>query len=186
MVETSPLNSAATAANLFAGQRPAPPQPEQLILEWQAPSRPFRKRNRQYYVTSGMIVFLLVLILLALNQFLPIAVVFGISFFAYVLSAVPPEMVNNQITTYGIHTDQNFYYWEEMGRFWFETAAKHRLLRIEVNRFPNQLTLLLGELTEEDLSEILSQVLLQEQPPKTPIEKAAKWLQDVIPLDVET
>jgi hypothetical protein len=28
--------------------------------------------------------------------------------------------------------------------------------------------------------------LLFQEPPKTPIEKAAKWLQDLIPLDIES
>ena len=39
------------------------PQPETLILEWQAPVRPFKKRNRQYYTTIAILVFLVSLIL---------------------------------------------------------------------------------------------------------------------------
>ena len=162
------------------------PQPEQLVLEWKAASRPYRKRNRQYYTTVGAIIFLLILILLAMNQFLPIAVVLVTAFFAYVLSAVPPEVVVNQITTYGIRTDQNFYAWDEMGRFWFETVAKQRILKIEINRFPNQFTLLTGDINKKDMIELLSEALVMQQPEKTSFEKAAAWLQHAIPLDIES
>jgi hypothetical protein len=166
-----------------------PPQPEQLLLEWHAPSRPFKKRNRKYYTTIAIIVFLISLILFFAGQFLPIAVVIAVGFLSYVLSAVPPETIINQITTYGIRTDQNIYYWEEMGRFWYSEKHGQPLLHVEVARFPNQLTFLLGENqeeTQEDITFILSQVLLQEQPQPTSFDKAAAWLQEKIPLDTDS
>jgi len=162
------------------------PQPETLLLEWQAPVRPYKKRNRQYYVTIVIIVFLISLILFFAGQFLPIAVVIAVAFLGYVLSAVPPGMVTNRITTYGIRTDEALYYWEEMGRFWFSEHFGQKMVHIEVARFPNHLTLLLGDLTEENMTEILSEVLLHEKPLPTAFEKAANWLQEKIPLDPES
>ena len=162
------------------------PQPEQLILEWQAPSRPFKKRNRQYYLTIAMIVVLISLILFFAGQFLPIAVVIAVAFLAYVLSAVPPEMITNQITTYGIRSEQAIFYWDELGRFWYSDKFGQRLLHLELARFPNQVTLLLGQQNEADITEILSEILLQEKPLPTSFDKAANWLQDKIPLDFDS
>ncbi len=178
----SPQTPPAQTANLPEDNRP---QPEQLVLEWKSAARPFKKRNRQYYVTVAMIVFLIALILFFAGQFLPIAVVIAGGFLAYVFSAVPPEIVTHQITTYGIRSDQTLYYWDELGRFWYSTKYGQRLLHIEVARFPNQLTFLLGDVSEEDLTDILSRVLLQEKPLPTSFEKAATWLQEKIPLDTE-
>jgi hypothetical protein len=162
------------------------PQPEMIILEWEAPNRPFKKRNRQYYTTIAIIVFLISMILFFAGQFLPIAVVIAVAFLAYVLSAVPPETIVNRITTYGIRTDNALYYWDVLGRFWFSNKYGQRLLHVEVAHFPSQLTLLLGDQSEEEVTSVLSEVLLLEKPPLTTFDKAAKWLEEKIPLDTDS
>jgi hypothetical protein len=161
------------------------PQPETLVLEWQAPSRPFKKRNKQFYVTVALIVFLVSAILLVASQFLLVATVIATAFFAYVLYSVPPEQILNQVTTYGIRTDNVLYYWEELGRFWFSTKFGQRIVEIETARFPNRLTLVLGTMEEAEVADILSTVLLQERPALTAFDRAAEWLQRNIPLDTE-
>jgi len=161
------------------------PQPEEVVLEWLAPSRPFKKRNRQYYTTIGVIVFLISMILFFAGQFLPIAVVIAVAFMAYVLSAVPPEVITNRITTYGIRTDDSLYYWDELGRFWFDEKFHQRLIHIEASRFPNQITLVITGQDEAEVQDVLSAILLNERPPLTSFDKAAQWLQEKIPLDTE-
>jgi len=197
MIESTPIQppeqqSHSTAPGYSEPYQPFPqipedmrPQPESLLLEWQAPSRPYKKRNRQYYTTIAIIVLLISLILFFAGQFLPIAVVIAVAFLAYVLSAVPPEIVVHQITTYGIRSGENLYRWEELGRFWYTDRFKQRILNIEVSRFPNNLTFLLGEKSEAEFTELLSQILLQEKPQPTAFDKAAAWLEEKIPLDTE-
>jgi hypothetical protein len=160
------------------------PIPEEIVFEWQAPSRPFKKRDRQYYTTIAAIVFLVSLILFFAGQLLPIAVVVSVGFLAYVLSSVPPEMIIYQVTTYGIRLENAFYSWDEMGRFWFEEKYGQPLMHIEIDRFPNRLTLMLGETTVEEAREIISEVLLEQKPQPTFFDKAATWLQEKIPLEV--
>ncbi|HEX7018000.1 MAG TPA: hypothetical protein VF209_03780 [Patescibacteria group bacterium] len=173
--------SAFQESELFPGQ--FVPVPEETILEWKAPSRPFKKRNRQFYTTVAIITGLISLILFFAGQFLPIAVVIAVAFLAYVLSSVPPDDVTNKITTWGIHTEDKTYYWEEMGRFWFDDKYGQRLLQVEIGRFPGRLTLVVAGQSEDDLKQLLSEVLLNEKPKDTFYDKAAKWLQEKIPLD---
>ncbi len=162
-----------------------PPQPETLLFEWEAPSRPYKKKNRQYFVTISMIVVLISLILFFAGQFLPIAVVIAVAFLQYVLSAVPPDVIVNRITTYGIHSDNTMFYWEELGRFWYTNKYSQRLLHLEVARFPHQMTLLIDPQKEQEVTDLLSQVLLQERPLPTAFDKAAAWLEEKIPLDTD-
>lgn len=164
---------------------PDQPLPETVLLEWQAPNRPFKKRNRQYYTTIGVIVFLICMILFFAGQFLPIAVVIAVAFLAYVLSAVPPEMVTNRITTYGVRADDNLYHWDEFGRFWFTEKYHQKLLHFEVTRFPGELTLVVTDQDEAELKDILGTVLINEKPPLGSFDKAAQWLQEKVPLDTE-
>ncbi|MBT3249870.1 MAG: hypothetical protein HN846_02490 [Candidatus Pacebacteria bacterium] len=162
------------------------PIPKQSVIAWKASSRPFKKRDRQYYTTVAAIVFLVSLILFFAGQFLPIAVVISVGFLAYVLSSVPPHDIKIDINTYGIEMEDLLYYWEEMGRFWFDSKYGQDLLTIEVARFPGRIILMFEEGKKEELRKILSEVLLEEKPADTFYDKAGKWLQEKIPLELNS
>lgn len=161
------------------------PQPDEVIFEWQSDSRPFRKRQTKFFTTILTIVLLLSFILFFAGQLLPIAVVVAVAFLYYIMNTIPPESVMHRISTYGIKSNGELYYWQELGRFWFETKQDTRILYVEVARFPNRLTLLLGNSSENDLRKILSEILLEERPPLTTVEKAADWLSKKFPIDVD-
>lgn len=179
-----PLQPPQPQRNLnFAGG--AKPQTEQTLLTWSAASRPFKRRNKQFYTTIGIIVFLVSIILFFAGQFLPIAVVISVAFLAYVLSSVPPHEATYRITTFGVRIEDQLYYWEELGRFWFDERYQQKMVHIEVARFPGRLTLMLGQLTETDVEELLKEVLIKQKPADTFFDTSAKWLQEKIPLDNE-
>lgn len=162
------------------------PVPEEVIIKWNAPSRPFKKRNKQYHTTIITIALLLSLILFFAGQVITVAVVFAVAFLAYVTSTIPPHTVENKITTYGIRTDDLLFYWQELGRFWFDESLGDRILYVESGKFPYRLTLLIGKIQEQELSEILSEVLLKQKPELTPTEKFAEWLKKKVPLDLDS
>ena len=163
------------------------PLQEEVFFEWQSPSRPFKYRNRQYYTTVGMIVGLVALILLFAGQMLPVAVLLAVTFLLYIVNSVPPGMVTTKLTTYGVRIEDQLYYWEELGRFWFTVQHGADILHIEVGRFPFQLTILMGEgMSAEGMTEVLSEVLINEKPAPTTYEKMAQWLHSKIPIDLES
>ncbi len=162
------------------------PIPEELVFSWQAPSRPFKKHNRQYFTTITTIVLLLCFILFFAGQFLPIAVVVAVAFLSYIMATIPPQTITNSVTTFGVRNEEDLYYWDELGRFWFDKKHEEEILYIEVSRFPFRLALLLGNESKEELTEILSEILLNQRPPLTETEKLAKWLQKKVPLDIDS
>lgn len=161
------------------------PQPikEEIILEWQAPSRVYYPRNRQVYTTVAAMVFLVCLILFFLSQFLLIAVAIALAFLFYVLNTVPPTTIKLKLTNYGIWVEDTLYYWEEMGRFWFTSKGEQTVLHVEVARFPFRLTILTQDIPEQDLTDLLSQVLINQQPKPSFFDQAADWLERTIPLE---
>lgn len=161
------------------------PLPEETLFEWQAASRPFKKHTRQYYTTMMTIVLLVCLILFFASQLLPMAVVLAVTFLAYVMTSVPPHTITNKLTTYGIKIDDQTFYWEEMGRFWFEDKYQDRLLKVEVARFPHRLVMVVNRDDEKTLREIISEVLFEEKPKPTYYENLAAWFQEKIPLDFD-
>lgn len=164
---------------------PYQPEPEKILMAWEAPSRPYKKRNREYYTTIAIIVFLISLILFFAGQFLPIAVVIAVAFVSYVLAAIPPDDVQNALTTYGIQTGTHFYYWEETTRFWFTTKFNHDVLNIEIVKFPGTITLLVDKKDKDSMEKLLMKYLPQETPLPNFLDSAAEWLQEKIPLDID-
>jgi hypothetical protein len=159
------------------------PMPETTLFEWRAASRPFKRRNRQFFVTVTVIALLISLILFFSGQFLPIAVVISVVFLFYVLQVIPPHDIDHKISTYGITVDGTLYYWEEMGRFWFDTKYGQLLFNVEILRFPGRLTVVLPEQHRAIVSEIMTEVLLQQKPELTSFERAAHWFQEKLPLE---
>lgn len=161
------------------------PLPEEILIEWIAPTRPFKKPNRSFFTNITMIGGLIALILFFANQVVFMAVVFAVVFMVYVLYSVPPGNVRHSLTTYGVRTENSLYYWEELGRFWITKSKGAHILNIEVARFPNRISLLLGDISPEDMTLVLSEVLLNEVPKPTTVEKMADWLKKKVPLDFE-
>jgi len=158
--------------------------PEEILLRWTAASRPYKKRDREFYTTIAIIVFLLSTIAFFIGQSMLIAVIVSFAFVAYVLAAVPPEKVEHTITTYGIRTENKLYVWGELGRFWFSETLGQKVLHVEYfNRFLSRISLVLGEVKEEQIKQVLLQYVPHETPLPSFVEKAADWLQKKIPLE---
>ena len=161
------------------------PLPEEDVLKWTAPSRPFKKHNKKYFSTVTVIALLVSMIFVFSGQLMATTVVISVVFLVYVLSVIPPQDVIYKITTYGIRIENNLYYWEELGRFWFDKKYDQNLVNIEALRFPGRIALMLGKIDKEVVKSILSEVLLNKKPEPTLYEKTSAWIQEKIPLDLE-
>ncbi|MCX6816596.1 MAG: hypothetical protein NTZ93_01920 [Candidatus Beckwithbacteria bacterium] len=156
------------------------------LLKWEAPVRPFKKRDRDYYTTIAAIVFLLAVILLFLKEWLLIAVMVALMFVAYVLATVQPEKTSHEITTRGVVTSGKAYLWKDLKRFWFSKKWSETILNIDTNlKFPSRLMMLLGEVEEGKIKELLQKQIQYEVPETTFMDRSAKWLSDKIPLERE-
>ena len=123
-------------------------------------------------MTIFVIALLVALIFIFAGQgWLPAALTFSIVFLVYILSTIPPQEVENKITTYGIRIEDNLYYWEELGRFWFEEKNGGKVLYIETIRFPGRIALLILDNSKAVLKKLLSEVLLNQKPKPTPTKK---------------
>lgn len=161
------------------------PDPEQVVYSWEAPSRPFKEKSKQFYTTVITIATLVSLILFFSGQILPIAVIVAVVFLFYVMSTIPPTTVMTQLTNYGIRYEEQLYFWGELGNFWLDEAYDQRMIHIEITRFPNRLTLMIGDGNERLIVEMLSEVLPFNKPAPTTYEKVAEWLAKKIPLELD-
>lgn len=155
------------------------------LLSWEAPARPFRKKDRSYYTTSAILVILLILIAFLAREFLLIGVLLALTFVAYVLAFVPPGNILYRISTQGVTIGEDFYFWHFLDSFWFKEKENSKVLCIQTRfRFPAQLMLVIQGKDEEGVKKIIARFLpFQEKPFRSWMEKWAEGLQKHFPLE---
>lgn len=162
------------------------PEPEKDLYEWEAPSRLFKRRNREFYSTVAAIVLLVSIILMFAKEFLLIAVILALGFVVYALSAVEPEKVKHVLTNRGIRTAGKLYRWEMLGRYWWEDKwGQHHIHIEQPGQFPGKLVLLQGSGLKDRIEGVLNRYLIKEKPDPSIVDKAAKWLQEKVPLETD-
>jgi len=158
-----------------------------ILYIWKAPSRPFKKRNKEFWTTILSILFLMALILFFVKEWFLIAAIISITFVYYVLSTVEPEEIECKITNRGIVYAAETYPWEAIDQFWFGYKYGQRTLNFKIRSgLVAHLCLLVGKGEEDKIKQILLKYLIEDEPPPSFLDKAAAWLQKKIPLETET
>ena len=161
------------------------PNEVRTILEWTAPGRPFRKRGRQYYLTSLLIMLLVEVILFLFSQYLLMLVVLSFVFVAFVLNTVAPSNFKYRISSEGITIEDHFFLWQELYDFYFKKREGIDVVHIRTHSFiPGELTLTLGDITREHIkSALLPYLPYREVIKSTFMEKSADWMTKNFPLE---
>lgn len=155
------------------------------ILEWTAPGRPFRRRGKQYYLTSLLIMLFVEIILFLFAQYLLMLVVLSLVFVAFALNTVAPSNFKYRISTEGITIEDHFFLWQELYDFYFKKREGVDVVHIRTKAFlPGELTITLGNTDKEHMkAALLSFLPYREVVKPTFMEKSADWLTRNFPLE---
>lgn len=156
-------------------------EPEKEILSWTAPSRPFKRRGRQFYVTIISIAAITGLVFFLIEGILPVVLIIALVFLFYVLSTVEPENIEYKLTNRGIKIAGKATPWGAMFRFWFTSRFDSELLVIETVNLPGRLELVVSQDVKGKLKENLLRYLDEEEAPPTFIDKVAHWFSKKLP-----
>lgn len=158
-----------------------PVDQEQELFSWKAPARPFKKRDRDFWLTlvgGGLIIGFILLLAEG-----PIVVILGaaVFFLYYILSTVEPEIIENKITNHGvrIHGNKNLY--ENMTRFWFTKRFDNTVLVLETLTIPGRIELVIHENDLEEIKKSLSPYVLFEQDSPSYLDRATTWFHEKFP-----
>ena len=160
-----------------------PRKDEEVYAAWSSPSRLFKKRDKEFFINIFAIVFLLSVILVFVREFVLIATVLSIVFLIYVLSTVPPEEVNHRVTSLGIESAGHFYRWEECADFWFEEQWGQQMLVLRLFMAPRVIILLGSQPKDKMRDYVARNIPFREQPDRTWVDNAARWITEKIPLE---
>lgn len=158
------------------------------ILAWKAPGRPFRKRGKDYYLSSILLVLVVQVILFLFAQYLLMLVVLSLVFVAFALATVPPHDFHYKVNTEGVRIEDHFYLWQELYDFYFKYREGMDILVLRTRAFlPGELTLSLGTLHKDQIkSALLPYLPFREVVKPTFMEKSGDWLSTNFPLERKT
>ena len=184
------------ARDLPAGKADLPKEPLELqaetqyphiktLLSWTAPGRPYKKRTKQYFLTSLLIMLLVQVILFLFSQYLLMLVVLSLVFVAFALAIVPPHNFHYRISTEGITIEDHFFLWQELYDFYFKRVEGIEVLHVRTHAFiPGVLTVPLGNLDVEHVRSVLLPYLpYREVIQPTFMENAGNFLSKNFPLE---
>jgi hypothetical protein len=137
------------------------------LYRWQAFSRPFRRRSAKWIFYLLVLVATIILVLLFLQEFFAALPILALALLAYVLATVPPEIIENEITTQGINVDRHSYLWEELDDFWF--AEKYSFTVLEIDTFlswPRRLFVIIKKEDQEKVKQLLAKYIPYRELPK--------------------
>lgn len=161
------------------------PHEFKTLLAWSSPGRPFRKRGKEFYLSSLLIMLLVETILFLFSQYLLMLVVLSLVFVTFVLVSVPPHNFHYKISTEGVTIEDHFFLWIELYDFYFKKREGAEVLYLRTRAFmPGELTITLGDLDKEHLKSVLLQYLpYRELIKPTFMEKSGDWLSRNFPLE---
>lgn len=156
-------------------------EPEVDLVTWVTTSRPFKRRNREFYVSVISIATVAGLVLFLVDGFLPVMLIISLVFLFYVLSTVEPENIEYKITTYGIKVAGSLTPWNAMYRFWFTKRFDSNLLVVQTFSLPGRLELVIPAERKSDAEEALKKYITHEEAPPTFLDKSANWFAKKMP-----
>lgn len=156
-------------------------KPEKLIYSWAAPARPFKRRDRDFWVTVTVITIIFGLILLFAEGFMPVILIISVIFLYYILSTVEPESIEYKITTLGVRMSDKLNSWKELGRFWFTKRFNDEILILEALTFGGRLEIVVNKQDKEKVKDALSEYLTHEEVPPSYLDKTTNWFSKKMP-----
>lgn len=156
-------------------------EPEKELVSWTAGARPFKKRNKEFYITLIAMAAVVGLILFLVEGWMPVILIISLIFLFYVMNTVEPETIEYKITNKGVRVAAKTTTWDSMRRFWFSRRFDSDLLIIETTYVPGRMELVIDPSKKEELKKILSKYLIEEEASPSFLDRSANWFTKRMP-----
>lgn len=155
------------------------------LLSWHAPGRPFRARDRSYFINILILMLIVNVILFLFSQYLLMLVVASLVFVNYALTTVPPHDFRYKISNQGVMIEEHFYLWQELYDFYFKKQENQDVLILRTKSYiPGEFVITLGDMSKDHVKNVLVPYLpYRELVPPSSMEKAGEWLSKTFPLE---
>ena len=156
-------------------------EPERDLVVWTAPARPFKRRDRQFYVTTFAIAGIVSLVLFLAEGIMPVILIISLVFLYYVLSTVQPEDIEYKITTKGIKIANKLTQWQNLNRYWFAKRFDSDLMIIDTVLLPGRIEFVINSDIKEKLKKEVSAYIPYEEVSPATLDKITTWFAQRLP-----
>jgi hypothetical protein len=159
---------------------------EQILYRWVGLERPHKERSRDFYSTVLVLAVLVGIIFFFIEGIMLVLLTIAVVFFIFALSKTKPREVEHVVTSKGIVSVGQKYYWNELLFFWVEEKWGYTLISfVTTRRWPVQLVMVMPDDEKEvtKLREIVGEYLEYQKPEDTRLDRMIKWLQEKVPLE---
>jgi hypothetical protein len=154
---------------------------EKDLFSWKAPARPFKRRDREFWVTVVAIAAISGLILFIIEGIMPVILIIAVLFLYYIMSTVEPETIEYKITNRGVKIADRTTQWELLNRFWFTKRLGVDLLIFEMITVPGRLEFVVNAKDKEQIKKSVMKYIPLEEAAPTNLDKAANWFSKKLP-----
>lgn len=154
---------------------------EKVLFTWRAKSRPFKRREREFWVSIFAIAAVCSFILFIIEGVMSVILVISLVFLFYVLSTVEPDVIEYSITSMGVKIVDRRIDMDLIIRFWFSERFGANILVFDLITFPGRLELVVDSKDQSAIRKALTPYIPEEEAPPTRMDKAANWLAGKIP-----
>ncbi len=148
---------------------------EKELFSWEAPSRVFIKKDKDFWVKIVVASSIFGFIIFIAEGVMPVLILISVLFLFYIFTTVEPEIVVYKITTKGVRIGDSLNSWQYFTRFWFAQRGRSNFLILESLQLPGRLEIIVGEKDREKIRKILEDYLPEEEVPPTTIDRASDW-----------
>ncbi len=156
---------------------------EKIVFEWDSYERPHKKWTKEFYSSVIVMAFLASVIFFFIEGVMPVLVIWAMVFMLWAMSRTEPRMERYAISSWGLKTKERTYRFEEMNNFWFETKWGGRLMRINLEKAPWHLVIVINSEEEDTIRKLMLQNVVYQEPQITWVDRLVKWLGNKIPLE---
>ena len=150
-------------------------EPEKNLFSWKAPGRPFKKRDREFWIKLIAIVGLIGFVVYIVEGLIPVLLAISLMFLFYVLSTVEPEEIEYRITNRGVKIADKNTGWDVINRYWFAKRSGSDLLVLDLTVIPGRLDLVIGSKDKDSIRKALKEYLNEEKTTPSGFDKTADW-----------
>jgi hypothetical protein len=154
---------------------------EKDLAVWTAPARPFKRQDRQFFVTLIAIASILGLVLFLVEGVMPVVLIISLIFLYYIMSTVPPDNIEYKLTNRGVKVAENLTEWGNFTRYWFSRRFDSELLVFETIAIPGRMELVITPEVKSQITKALIPYVVFEEVPPSYIDKAASWFSKKLP-----
>lgn len=156
----------------------------QVVLDWKAPLRPYKKKSGlilRFYVAVAL---LLSVIIWFFGDNILLIPTWVVLFLFYVLTITPPPDVENKITKFGIETAGVMIRWESLSYFFFKNKFGFDVLTLVGHppyNYHAYLVIPTKEIKERVMQILSKHIVFKEKPHEGLTDKLVKILSSLVP-----